>query len=80
MRCVLQPISRFVILDKIKELFPECRRVSVYGSAKDVLRKTPEELSELREHGMGMIYLGAESGSDKVFAGHLQRSNPRADD
>ena len=56
-----------VILDKIKELFPECRRVSVYGSAKDVLRKTPEELSELREHGMGMIYLGAESGSDKVL-------------
>lgn len=57
-----------VILDKIRELFPECSRVSVYGSAKDVLRKTPEELSELRNHGMGMIYLGAESGSEKVLA------------
>lgn len=56
-----------VILDRIRELFPECRRVSVYGSAKDVLRKTPEELAVLREHGMGMIYLGAESGSQKVL-------------
>ena len=56
-----------VILDRIRELFPECKRVSVYGSAKDVLRKTPQELETLREHGMGMIYLGAESGSDKVL-------------
>lgn len=57
-----------VILDRIKELFPECRRVSVYGSAKDVLRKSQQELRTLSEHGMGMVYLGAESGSDKVLA------------
>ena len=56
-----------VILDRIRELFPECKRVSVYGSAKDVLRKTPAELKTLRDHGMGMNYLGAESGSQKVL-------------
>lgn len=56
-----------VILNKIKELFPECKRVSVYGSAKDVLRKTDEELKELYENGIKMIYLGAESGSQKVL-------------
>ena len=56
-----------VILNKIQELFPECQRVSVYGSAKDVLRKTPEELVTLRDAGIGMIYLGAESGSQKVL-------------
>ncbi|MGC2872525.1 radical SAM protein [Ihubacter sp. mB4P-1] len=56
-----------VILDRIRELFPECKRVSVYGSAKDVLRKTPEELKRLRDAGIGMIYLGAESGSQKVL-------------
>ncbi|MDD6043468.1 MAG: radical SAM protein [Eubacteriaceae bacterium] len=56
-----------VILNKIRELFPECVRVSVYGSAKDVLRKTPEELKELYDNGVGMIYLGAESGSQKVL-------------
>lgn len=56
-----------VILEKIRDLFPECQRVGVYGSAKDVLRKTPEELETLREAGIGMIYLGAESGSQKVL-------------
>ncbi|SFE49441.1 Fe-S oxidoreductase [Peptostreptococcaceae bacterium pGA-8] len=56
-----------IILDKISELFPECKRVGVYGSAKDVLRKTPEELEELKEHGIGIIYLGAESGSQRVL-------------
>ena len=56
-----------VILEKIRELFPECQRVSVYGSAKDVLRKTPDELVELRENGIEMIYLGAESGSARVL-------------
>jgi radical SAM superfamily enzyme YgiQ (UPF0313 family) len=56
------------ILDKIRDLFPECGRVSVYGSPQDVLAKTPEELETLRKAGVAMIYIGAESGSDKVLA------------
>ncbi len=56
-----------VILDRIRELFPECRRVNVYGNANDVLHKSVEELRTLREHGVDMIYIGAESGSDKVL-------------
>jgi radical SAM superfamily enzyme YgiQ (UPF0313 family) len=65
---VLQNKDLLVILDRIAELFPECERVGIYGSPQDVLRKTPEELEELREHGIGIIYIGAESGSDKVLA------------
>jgi len=38
------------------------------------LRKSQEELEELREHGIGIIYIGAESGSDKV----LQKVNKGA--
>ncbi len=56
-----------LILDRIRELFPECERVGIYGSAKDVLRKTPEELQALRNHGLGIIYIGAESGSDIIL-------------
>ena len=55
------------ILNAIKELFPECNRVGVYGTPKDVLMKTPEELEELRDNGIGIIYIGAESGSPKVL-------------
>jgi len=56
-----------VILNKINELFPECSRINVYGNARDVLHKTPEELKELHENGVQMIYIGAESGSQKVL-------------
>ena len=56
-----------VILDYIRQHFPECERVTTYGRATDVLRKTDEELRELREHGIEMVYLGAESGSQKVL-------------
>ena len=56
-----------VILDYIREHFPECERVTTYGRATDALRKTDEELTELREHGLQMVYIGAESGSQKVL-------------
>ena len=60
-----------VVLDKIRELFPEMERVTSYGRATDALRKSDEELKELKEHGLTMVYLGAESGSPKV----LERMN-----
>jgi radical SAM superfamily enzyme YgiQ (UPF0313 family) len=56
-----------VILKTIEELFPEAERVGVYGSPQDVLRKSPEELAALRDAGVGIIYIGAESGSDAVL-------------
>ena len=55
------------LLDKIFELFPHVRRVTTYGAARDVLQKSHEELCQLRRHGLEMVYLGAESGSDKVL-------------
>ena len=55
------------ILDYIRDNFPECQRVTTYGRAADALRKTDEELKELKDHGLTMVYIGAESGSDKVL-------------
>lgn len=55
------------ILDHIAKLFPECEQVNVYGRANDVLHKTPEELAYLHGKGVKIIYIGAESGSDKVL-------------
>lgn len=56
------------VLDKIYELFPQVRRVTTYGAAKDVLQKSQQELEMLRLHGLEMVYIGAESGSDRVLA------------
>jgi len=55
------------ILEAIKEIFPECERVGVYGSPRSVLLKSKEELLELKSLGLGIIYFGLESGSDKVL-------------
>ena len=55
------------ILGTIKNLFPECERVTSYASARDLLLKSTEELEELHELGLDMIYLGLESGSEKVL-------------
>ncbi|MBQ3925313.1 MAG: radical SAM protein, partial [Firmicutes bacterium] len=63
----LSTTKLLTILDRIGEVFPECERVGVYGSPKDVLRKTDDELRTLKEHGIDIIYIGAESGSDEIL-------------
>lgn len=55
------------ILKSIQELFPECERVGAYGSPKSILNKTREELNKLKSFGLGILYLGLESGSDKIL-------------
>ena len=55
------------ILDYIREHYPECQRVAVYASPKSVLKKTPEELRRLHEAGLGIAYLGLETGNEALL-------------
>lgn len=55
------------ILREIRRLFPECRRVTSYGSPASILVKQQAELDELHALGLEMVYLGLESGSDEVL-------------
>lgn len=55
------------ILCCIKKYYPNCKRVGVYAAPKDALRKSAEELKELRELGIGIAYLGLESGSEVIL-------------
>ena len=50
------------LLSRIREEMPWIQRVGLYGNAKSILRKTPEELETLRQLGLGIVYLGLESG------------------
>ncbi|MBR5391067.1 MAG: radical SAM protein [Clostridia bacterium] len=65
------------ILDEIARLFPECERVTCYASPGSVQKRTPEELSRLRQKNLQMVYMGLESGSDAVLRqmckGHTAR-------
>lgn len=52
------------ILDRIRERLPWVTRVGLYANAKSLNMKTPEELKEIRERGVGICYMGLESGDD----------------
>jgi radical SAM superfamily enzyme YgiQ (UPF0313 family) len=55
------------ILELLREKIPTVRRVGIYGDARGILRKTPDELARLRELGLGIVYHGVESGDDTVL-------------
>ena len=57
----------YVILDTVRELFPECQRVTCYASPSSIRIRTEEELQTLREKGLTMVYMGLESGADAVL-------------
>ena len=56
------------LLNAVHEIFPECERVSVYGRATALLKKSGDELLALKEAGLGIVYIGAESGSPEVLS------------
>ena len=55
------------MLESIREALPGVERIGVYGNTKSILRKSPEELAALRELGLGIVYLGAESGDQEIL-------------
>ena len=55
------------LLGAVRELFPECKRVGSYSRATQILSKSEDELGELLGAGLGIVYIGAESGSDEVL-------------
>lgn len=55
------------ILEAISEHIPAAERVSSYCLARNLRRKSVEELAELREAGLQMAYLGVETGDDTVL-------------
>lgn len=55
------------ILRLCRQYFPNAERVTSYGTAQDILRKSKEELQKLHELGLDMVYLGAESGSPEIL-------------
>ena len=52
------------ILTEIRRQLPWVTRVGVYANTKSLHLKTLDELKELRENGLGIAYMGLESGDD----------------
>lgn len=55
------------VMGEANRLFPENERITMYGAPRDILLKSHEDLVKLREAGLEMVYVGAESGDDGVL-------------
>ncbi len=60
------------ILEKISTTIPECSKISLYAGLNDFRRKSVEELTELRQAGLTLVYTGLESG-DRVTLERIQK-------
>lgn len=56
------------ILEAIRSELPGVRRISSYCLPRNLRKKSVEELRELAELGLSLVYVGAESGDDEVLA------------
>jgi radical SAM superfamily enzyme YgiQ (UPF0313 family) len=55
------------VLPYLKSKFPYLERVGTYTTPKAALLKSPEELRKLHELGLGIAYLGVETGDDQLL-------------
>jgi radical SAM superfamily enzyme YgiQ (UPF0313 family) len=63
------------ILRQIEEKLPRISRVGIYANTKGLSMKTVEELQLLRSHGLGILYMGLESGDDQTLAAMNKGAN-----
>ena len=55
------------ILEQIREHLPWVKRVGAYANAKSIRMKSLEKLIELKENGLGILYLGVETGEEALL-------------
>jgi radical SAM superfamily enzyme YgiQ (UPF0313 family) len=61
------PQQRLVwILEQIKALLPQVKRVGAYANVKSIKLKSPEELEELRRLNLSILHYGVETGDDEI--------------
>jgi radical SAM superfamily enzyme YgiQ (UPF0313 family) len=65
------------ILSAIQTHLPWVTRVGVYANTKSLAMKSPEELRALKAHGLGIAYLGLESGDDETLTAMKKGASPQ---
>ena len=64
---VLPTAKLLKILQALRDTFPKLQRVSSYAAPKDILRKSEDELRQLKEAGLQLLYYGMETGDDATL-------------
>lgn len=55
------------LCERLAQAFPRLERVSAYATPFNLLKKSGEEIRELQAAKLNLVYLGIESGSEKVL-------------
>ena len=75
---LIMPMRKLVpVLESINRNIKGVKRIGLYANAKSILRKTPEELLELRNLGVKIVYLGVETGNDDILEKIQKGANAR---
>jgi len=62
------------LMPAIHEYLPWVERVGVYATGLAIRKKTAEELKWLHDNGLGIVFLGAESGDPQTLA-HVRKDS-----
>jgi len=55
------------VLQYLNEKIPSVERIGTYATPQDILRRSSDELKELRRLKMGIFYTGLETGDDELL-------------
>ena len=73
-----RPVDFLVpVLDRLLERFSSLERVTAYGRASSLNKKSLEELSALRKHGLNRVHVGLETGSDGLLRLHRKGASSK---
>lgn len=61
---VLPTATLLRVIERARARLPNLERVSCYAMARNVMEKSDAELAELAAAGLGLLYVGPESGDD----------------
>jgi len=65
---LVYPFPKLVeALQHLNEKLPDLERIGSYATPQDILRRTVDELRELKRLKLGILYTGVESGADSVL-------------
>jgi len=64
---VVKPEILIELTDYCYKIHPNLKKVSAYAHAKDIVKKSDEDLKRLADSGFTMVYVGVESGDDEVL-------------
>lgn len=65
--CAVKPEKLAAVISRVRERFPAVERVTTYGRAATLARRTPEQLALLVDAGLTRVHLGLESGADEIL-------------